>query len=118
MLQSSLLRGEAKLESLRQEHESEVDEGNESRPRKPDWSVASEEELPESERKTRDLEQWNNLVTERFVAGEDDNFDYTIVDQDPSFDGDWKEQKIVDEWFDDEEEHFESRDGETGVQDF
>ena len=63
------------------------------------------------------------LITEKFLAGEDDEFDYAAVDDDEQYD-DWDtiEQDLREKYFDEEDpEHGEEGSiltGETGVQDF
>jgi hypothetical protein len=62
--------------------------------------------------------RWRALLTERFIEGRDDSFDYTVVDSNESLDEDWVGQKAQEDWFDEEEEVLEGTEGETGVQDF
>jgi len=63
------------------------------------------------------------LITEKFLGGEDDEFDYAAVDDDEQYD-DWDtiEQDLREKYFDEEDpEHGEEGSiltGETGVQDF
>ena len=62
------------------------------------------------------------LITEKFLAGGDDEFDYAVVDDDEQYD-DWDtiEQDLREKYFDEEDpEVGEGRvlTGETGVQDF
>ena len=70
-------------------------------------------------------ELWNEFLTERFVRGEDPDFDYSKVDNDEGLDA-MERQDEQDAWFDEEEPAWASGDetdgkmlqGETGVQDF
>lgn len=70
-------------------------------------------------------ELWNEFLAERFVRGDDPDFDYTRIDEDESLDA-MERQDAEDAWFDDEEPAWASSDesnvtkpcGETGVQDF
>lgn len=81
--------------------------------------------LPAStlENREESRELLERLITERFLAGEDEDFDYAAVDEDEQND-DWEtiEQDFRERYFDDEDP--ESTDevkvltGETGVQDF
>ena len=83
----------------------------------------------------RDREQalgrWHNFLKNRFVRGEDDDFDYSVVDNDDQFDA-MEGRDREEEWFDDEEPSWTSDEsgedragkpermlqGETGIQDF
>ena len=70
-------------------------------------------------------ELWNEYLTERFVRGEDLDFDYSKVDDDENLDA-MERQDEQDAWFDDEEAAWASDSGndarvlhgETGIQDF
>lgn len=70
-------------------------------------------------------ELWNEYLTERFVRGEDSDFDYSKVDEDENLDA-MERQDMQDAWFDDEDAAWASDGGndakalrgETGVQDF
>lgn len=70
-------------------------------------------------------ELWNEFLTERFVRGEDPDFDYAKVDNDEGLDA-MERQDEQDAWFDEEEPAWAGGDetdatmlqGETGVQDF
>lgn len=70
-------------------------------------------------------ELWNEYLTERFVRGEDSDFDYSKVDSDENLDN-MERQDQQDAWFDDEEAAWASDSGtdaralhgETGIQDF
>lgn len=63
------------------------------------------------------------LITEKFLAGDDDEFDYATVDENEEYD-DWEtiEQDFREQYFDDEEpgdaEEGTALEGQTGVQDF
>jgi len=73
-------------------------------------------------------DRWRALLEVRFVAGDDDEFDYSDVDEDESLDGGWRELNRQEDYFESEEESWdvaaeeadekEELEGETGVQDF
>jgi hypothetical protein len=75
----------------------------------------------ENREKSRELLE--KLITERFLAGEDEEFDYAAVDEDEQYD-DWEtiDQDFRERYFDDEDpestEKGKALTGETGVQDF
>ena len=83
-----------------------------------DWKVEEEESEDSEDGKEKALAQWHELLAERFIAGKDEEFDYTAVDYDESLDGDWRAREKEEQWFEDEEEHLDSQLGETGIQDF
>ena len=119
MLEGSLLRGEAKLAEINPEKQVDSHHGAESPlSRRTDWRVEGEECQEDADKKSKGLAEWHELLAERFIAGMDGEFDYTTVDSDESLDGDWKVREKEERWYEDEEDHLESRLGETGVQDF
>lgn len=75
------------------------------------------------------LDQWTAFLRERFVRGEDEDFDYRIVDCDDELDT-LERREEEEAWFDEEEPDWASDgsdgegkaervlEGETGVQDF
>lgn len=77
--------------------------------------------------KEQGLELWRAFLQERFIHGQDDDFDYSRVDKDDDLDT-MIRKDAEDAWFDDEEPSWleeedraktsESRQGETGVQDY
>ena len=119
VLEGSLRRGEAKLAEINPEMDSSSQQSIGSPcSHRTDWRVEGEESQEDEDRKSKGLAEWHELLVERFIAGEDEEFDYTVVDCDESLDGDWKVREEEEQWFEDEEEHLESRQGETGIQDF
>ncbi|MCJ1443316.1 MAG: hypothetical protein MMC23_003814 [Stictis urceolatum] len=80
------------------------------------------------EAKTHGEERWHELIAERFVAGEDEDFDYSKVDEDEELDADegltgaWTEREKQAKWFEEEESDTSKSpgklEGETGVQDY
>lgn len=78
-------------------------------------------ELPNE--KFQALQLWKRIMAQRFVSGQDDQFDYTGVDSDEALDVDLTAiHDIHDEYFDKEEPQWEVHTsqlkGQTGVQDF
>lgn len=81
------------------------------------------DEIPGSKEEGEQAWRWE--MTMRFLRGEDDDFDYTVVDENDEYD-DWSD--VQDRYFDDEEPEWaveggeadvRSRlQGETGIQDF
>jgi hypothetical protein len=75
------------------------------------------------ENREESRELLERLITEKFLAGEGEDFDYTAVDEDEQYD-DWEtiEQDCREQYFDDEvpesAEEGKVLTGETGVQDF
>ncbi|PHH64206.1 hypothetical protein CDD81_4820 [Ophiocordyceps australis] len=68
----------------------------------------------------RGLELWRSFVTERFIRGADDDFDYSRVDGDDELDV-FEQSEAQDCWFDDEEPSWAHQgpvSGQTGIQDF
>lgn len=68
------------------------------------------------------LARWVGFLRERFIRGDDVDFDYSIVDSDESLDV-LEQQDAEEAWFDDEEPQWASDRyggtiGETGEQDF
>ncbi|KFA73954.1 hypothetical protein S40288_00913 [Stachybotrys chartarum IBT 40288] len=64
---------------------------------------------------------WRVFLSERFILGDDEDFDYTTVDGNEEYDM-MERQDEEEKWYDEEEPGWEagasSRYGETGVQDF
>lgn len=127
-LESSLLRGEAKLASV-QANGSGADVSEEAAPAETasddmahaesrtslDWSIAQDPSAAgsgagdASVAKALAESQWRALIAERFVHGLDDEFEYALVDADETLDADegvvgtWTDRRREEEWFDDEE---------------
>ena len=76
------------------------------------------------------LRQWQQAMSARFLDGQDNDFDYKIVDDDPEWDDhEEEERRRMEDWFDDEEPSWGTPGsgdeqaekvltGETGVQDY
>nr|EAQ71262.1 hypothetical protein MGCH7_ch7g669 [Pyricularia oryzae 70-15] len=112
VLETSLLRGEAKLERL----------------------AASYDLIPDPKDAEAGREQWFEFLRDRFVSGGDDEFDYSTVDENEDYD-EIERQDAEDAWFDNEvpqwdDDGDDANDpagggtrprelkGETGIQDF
>ena len=121
-LETSLLRGEAKLAELKPKAVPSLDSSK--TPQSTDWSIEADpiseekEQDQNSDKKELARDKWNALIGDRFIKGQDDEFDYKIVDGDEGLDDGWNERIREDKWFEDEEDTLEGREGETGIQDF
>lgn len=144
MLEGSLLRGEERLARLAKDSPSgdnasgfhptaQASGGATTRGAPaclPSSSSASGEveDLPPPKTKEQGRERWEDFLRERFVRGEDEDFEYERVDEDEEFDV-LERREMEEAWFDEESpewvdaEEEEGGDGkmltgETGVQDF
>ncbi|KAL8761517.1 MAG: hypothetical protein Q9184_002366 [Pyrenodesmia sp. 2 TL-2023] len=121
VLEADLWRSEAKMAALaeRREDGNGISMGYRRDEEESDQAPASKEEGEE---------RWRVLVEVRFVRGEDEEFDYGVVDDGEEFDGVEEEREREERWFEEEEEEEErgvepgakgkGLKGETGVQDF
>lgn len=86
-------------------------------------------DIPTPQSKEEAKSRWIEFLTDRFVHGQDDDFDYDAVDLDDSYDV--LERRDAEEaWFEEEEPRWASepdddkehpravKTGETGIQDF
>ncbi|KAK1987458.1 coiled-coil domain-containing protein [Colletotrichum cereale] len=118
VLESSLLRGEARLADLKASAEAE------SAPEHIK-EFTTEADLSKTDNKEDGLERWQEFLTERFVRGHDEDFDYSLVDHNDQYDT-LLRRDAEEAWFDEEDPNWASdadeqasaRQGETGVQDF
>ncbi|TKX27214.1 coiled-coil domain-containing protein 1 [Elsinoe australis] len=80
----------------------------------------NEEDRPKS--KEEGQQKWREVMEQRFLRGEDADFDYTNVDNNPEYDDHEEETRRHEEvYFNDEAEQFIGEgepSGQTGVQDF
>ncbi|KAK2597363.1 hypothetical protein QQS21_006060 [Conoideocrella luteorostrata] len=119
ILEADLARGETRLSALATEaageQRTEFTATAKWKPRL-DIDHAWNEEATSKE---QGRELWKGYLTERFVQGGDEDFEYSAVDGDEELDGE-ERQAEVDKWFDDEEEGWDNgeKTGETGIQDF
>lgn len=63
-------------------------------------------------------EKWRDLIIRHFIDGCYDDFDYTAVDFDLSIDEEWARERFEEDWYEEQGDHLDGREGETGVQDF
>lgn len=132
ILEGDLMRSEAKIAALKASltGENGVDSEDPTTSRQGDGNNlaaagADYDNGVEPVTKEEGRELWNEYLTERFVRGEDSDFDYSKVDDDESLDA-MERQDEQDAWFDEEEAAWVSDSGndakalhgETGVQDF
>ncbi|EGS22668.1 uncharacterized protein CTHT_0011410 [Thermochaetoides thermophila DSM 1495] len=85
--------------------------------------------LPPPTNKEEGRAQWEEFLRDRFIRGEDDDFDYSLIDDNDEYDV-LERQEQEEAWFDEEEPEWASScgeegegggrvlKGETGVQDF
>lgn len=132
ILEGDLMRSEAKIAALKASltGENGVDGEDSTISHRRDGSSLADDGIdnhngvePVTKEEGRAL--WNEYLIERFVRGEDLDFDYSKVDADENLDAmEW--QDVQDAWFDDEDAAWASDGGndakalrgETGVQDF
>ncbi|OLN86065.1 hypothetical protein CCHL11_05192 [Colletotrichum chlorophyti] len=124
VLESSLLRGEARLADLKSSTDS-----SSAAAQDPTREFTTQPELSKPQSREEGVERWCEFLTERFVHGHDDDFDYAPVDQNEDLDV--MERRDAEEaWFDAEDPSWASdadedvverekpKRGETGIQDF
>ena len=155
-LETSLLRGEARLASLAKSPGDGTEaEANKRQSQSPDRGFGGassagsfvgardvrlgfeSETSREPESREEGQERWEEFLRVRFIQGEDEDFEYRIVDENDEFDA-LERRDQEDAWFDDEDPDWASIDegdghtsggrggtriekiltGETGLQDF
>ncbi|OHF03357.1 coiled-coil domain-containing protein [Colletotrichum orchidophilum] len=118
VLESSLLRGEARLADLKSSTDDNVSP-------EPARDFTTEADLSKTKTKEEGLKRWHEFLTERFVRGHDEDFDYSLIDHNEEYDV--MERRDAEEaWFDQEDpgwasdanEGVETTRGQTGIQDF
>ncbi|CAD0086023.1 unnamed protein product [Aureobasidium mustum] len=120
ILEADLMRSEAKIEAL-----------NHPDPNSPlvyrrdaSGAITTVEQDEEDRPKTKEegLAKWREYVEMRFLRGEDQDFDYGLVDEDEHYDDlDWQRQEREESYFGHEEAEFVGegeKKGETGIQDY
>ncbi|KAG9532874.1 hypothetical protein KCU93_g519, partial [Aureobasidium melanogenum] len=120
ILEADLMRSEAKIEAL-----------NHPDPNSPliyrrDASgaitVVEQDEEDRPKTKEEGLAKWREYVEMRFLRGEDQDFDYKLVDEDESYDDlEWERREREESYFGQEEAEFVGegeKQGETGIQDY
>ena len=117
LLEASLLRGEDKLANLAAAKETVssmygsregIDTGNSSpglgsNP----WDATARD-------KDHGLELWKSYVEDRFVRGEDGEFDYSKVDSNEDLDT-WEREGVEERWYEEEEPSWADDDGDAKV---
>ncbi|ROT41666.1 hypothetical protein SODALDRAFT_343519 [Sodiomyces alkalinus F11] len=143
VLEADLLRGEARLAKLASEPNEETGPSQndrtasspdsadvlESNARPNRASSAFDPDLPTPHSKEEAKSRWIEFLTDRFVHGQDDDFNYDAVDLDDSYDV-LERRDAEDAWFEEEQPRWASEPeddeeypravkmGETGIQDF
>ncbi|KAI9783297.1 MAG: hypothetical protein M1816_001429 [Peltula sp. TS41687] len=135
VLEADLMRSEAKLAALNHPESSAVTYRRDER------GEIYAEDLHDDDPKSKEEGQlrWRREMTERFLRGDDADFDYQIVDRDEAWDDTRQEERDEEErWFTEEEPRWILNDdtagrddadpgfgnvtkmaeGETGIQDF
>lgn len=120
-----MLRSEAKLEALQNPDQSSLF----SYRRGENGEILAEEKDEVPLTKDKGFESWKEIMEQRFLAGNDTDFDYEKVDGAEEWDDiRLEEREREEEWFDGQTPEFVTSDGddsdksklegETGVQDF
>ncbi|KAF2720223.1 hypothetical protein K431DRAFT_286060 [Polychaeton citri CBS 116435] len=120
MLEAGLIRSEAKVYNLRH-----PDPNNPlAYQRASDGSIVGVDHDIEDRvtSKEEGFEKWKDIMSRRFVSGDDNDFDYSSVDTNEAYDDNAEEERRKQEtYFDKEEAGFVGEGdpaGETGIQDF
>ena len=122
-LEADLLRSEAKLSEVQEPSDTGVVYARTTR-----GEIISTAPEDEAISQAEATERWQEIMTERFLKGEDRDFDYRSVDENEEYDDRKAEERdFEDEWFDEEKPDSSPREGETekqilegetGIQDF
>lgn len=119
-MEVDLVRSEAKLEALQH-----PDPNNPIVYRRAvDGTITATEQDADDRAQTKQqgLERWRDVMRQRFLRGDDDDFDYGSVDMDEQNDDREEEERDrLDEYLGQEDEEFLGAGkpaGETGVQDY
>lgn len=120
-LEADLVRGETKLSDLRPDQssaaESSIAAGPSTRTTRQRLQ-GGEAWDQEASSKAEGLQLWKEFLEDRFIRGDDDEFDYAAVDGSEDLDV-VARADAEDEWFDEEEPNWHDKaSGETGIQDF
>lgn len=124
MLEADLRRSEAKLAALASPDSSSVSYRRDS-----NGEIRAEDARDAPANKEDGQDRWKREMTERFLRGEDDDFDYGEVDNNEAWDDKVQEARDDEEkWFSEEPARWILDDetagvgkqvtGETGIQDF
>ncbi|KAF8460305.1 coiled-coil domain-containing protein-domain-containing protein, partial [Kalaharituber pfeilii] len=105
ILHADLERAEARMEALRKASE--------------DPSSAFDYEEDTIQTKEEGRERWEEAMTRRFLAGEDEDVDYSTIDDNEAYDDTKQlERDVEDAYFDAESPSVEGPSTDTGIQDF
>lgn len=125
MLEADLTRSEAKIEAL----SSPSTVANTTYKRGDGGEIIAEERDEVPKNKGEGLSRWRKQIELKFLRGDDQDFDYSSVDQSEEYDDRGLEEREVQEhWFEEQEpewitndedsDHSKALAGQTGVQDF
>jgi len=125
VLEADLWRAEAKVEALANPQNFVAM----SYRRGKDGEILAEEQDEVPANKGEGMRRWRKEMELRFLRGQDDDFDYSIVDQSEEYDDRGVEEREEEErWFAEEEPEWvagedgdksnERIEGETGIQDY
>ncbi|KUJ09244.1 uncharacterized protein LY89DRAFT_281505 [Mollisia scopiformis] len=137
VLEADLYRSEAKLAAIKAQNPPIAEASSSKSPgpavaavpfvsyaRGENGEVLPEEEDEVPKNKEEGLERWKFVMTLKFLSGEDQDFDYTTVDENDEWDA-VERRESEERWFDDEEPEWVADEsegplhgGETGIQDF
>lgn len=116
-LEADLVRGETKLSDLRPDKSPATDAGP-SKGTTRQRLQGGEAWDQDVSSKAEGLQLWKEFLEDRFIRGDDDEFDYAAVDGNEDLDV-VARADAEDEWFDKEEPSWhDNATGETGIQDF
>ncbi|KXT00440.1 hypothetical protein AC578_1940 [Pseudocercospora eumusae] len=118
ILEADLVRSEAKIEALQHPDPNIAMVYK----RAPDGHILSVEQDEEASNREDAWDRWVDLMTQRFLRGDDKDFDYNTVDDNDEFDDrEEEERKRLEEYIDNQTPEFlgaGTPKGETGIQDF
>ena len=120
VLEADLLRSEAKVEALKHPNS----HGLVAYKRDAAGSITAIQQDGEDRPTTKDegRDRWREYIEQRFLRGEDTDFDYREVDENDQYDDRAEDTRRMEDLYFDEEEADsvvdEQKQGETGIQDF
>lgn len=118
VLEADLVRSEAKIEALQRPESN----GAITYKRAPDGHILAVDQDEEATDKDGAWKRFVDLMTQRFLRGDDSDFDYPTVDDNEEYDDRHEEERRrLEQYIDDQTPEFLGDghpSGETGVQDF
>ncbi|OCK82492.1 hypothetical protein K432DRAFT_415312 [Lepidopterella palustris CBS 459.81] len=121
VLEADITRSEAKLDALAHPNPKSMFNYR----RGPNGEILEEEQDEVPQDKEQGLEWWRFEMGMRFIRGDDEDFDYKIVDESEEFDDPEEDRERQEAYFEDEEPAWASDGegereitGQTGIQDF